>query len=51
MTNSTGTQLIRSIALPPLLDEALAELARKAGVSVSEWVRRVIAREIERVGQ
>lgn len=48
MTNSTGSQYVRSIALSPALDEALTELARQAGVSVSEWVRRVIAREIEK---
>lgn len=48
MTNSTGKQWVRSVSLPQSLDEGLVELARRAGVSVSEWVRRVIERELRK---
>lgn len=45
MTNPQGSQLVRSIALPLHLDKAVEAMARKRGVNVSEWFRRLIARE------
>lgn len=45
MTNPQGSQLVRSIALPLHLDKAVEAMARKQGVNVSEWFRRLITRE------
>lgn len=42
---------ILTITMPPELKEAVKAEAKRLGISVSEFIRRVIALEMEKVGK
>lgn len=51
MTNSQGSQVGRTVALSPELDEALRRMAEREESSVSELIQRWILEKLEQFNE